>query len=361
MKILLLADPSSIHTIRWAKSLSSHGLIVSIFGLNAQTPKDYTDTAIKVYSAGIKPNGVLTKLRYLMAVRLVKKAIKDIKPDLVHAHYASSYGLLARLSGFKPFIISVWGSDIYQFPRKSFIHRKILEINVKSASAILSTSKIMAKETLKYVGGKSVQVTPFGIDLGKFRREKVDNAGQPYRIGTIKSLNAIYRIDLLIEAYAIVKSRLEIPLELVIVGDGPQEQELKGLARRLGVADSIKFVGKVAHERVPELLNTFAVFCALSDDESFGVAVIEASACELPVVVSDAPGLKEVVDNGVTGLVVQKNDAIAAAKAIQDLLINHSVRERMGQAGRRRVEQLFDWNENVNQMMAIYRRILQKE
>ena len=104
------------------------------------------------------------------------------------------------------------------------------------------------------------------------------------------------------------------------------------------------------------------IYVALStlDSESFGVAIIEASACEKPVVVSNAGGLPEVVEDGVTGIIVPKHDEVSAANAIEKLLLDEELRIQMGQNGRKRVKELFDWNHNVAQMIDIYQRMLSK-
>lgn len=363
MKILLLADPGSIHTIRWALSLSSRGLDISIFGLNAYSSADYEKTDVKVYSARIKPNSFFSKLRYLTSIVELRKTINKIKPDIIHAHYASSYGLLGKLSGFRPLVTSVWGSDVYDFPRQSPLHKLILKINLRAADQILSTSHAMAAETLKYAPGRSIEVTPFGIDLEAFYPANTNTQDELIRIGTIKALNAKYGIGILIRAFAIVKNKSLLPLKLIIAGDGMEERRLKELTTELHIADSVEFLGKIPHQKVPELLNTFTIFCALSvdDSESFGVAAVEASACEIPVVVSDAAGLGEVVKNGVTGIVVPKKDPVSAATAIETLLANKDLREAMGKAGRIRVKQLYEWKNNVAHMVYIYTELNRKK
>ena len=101
------------------------------------------------------------------------------------------------------------------------------------------------------------------------------------------------------------------------------------------------------------------VFVSLSieDSESFGVAVIEASACEKPVVVSRVGGFPEVVENNVTGIIVEKENVKEAADAMLKLIKDKYLREEMGKAGRKRVIKYFNWDENVTQMLNIYRQV----
>jgi len=154
MKILLLADPASSHVVKWANGLHEKGLEVSIFGVSAYDPTQYND-GIKIDLFTIpqfikwQTIGNFLKATYLLALPRLRKKIKKFKPDIVHAHSVSSYGLLGALSGFHPFAASVWGSDIYNFPQKSDFFKKIIVYNLKKADMIFSTSKVMAEETKK--------------------------------------------------------------------------------------------------------------------------------------------------------------------------------------------------------------------
>jgi glycosyltransferase involved in cell wall biosynthesis len=288
----------------------------------------------------------------------LKRAIQSFNPAIVHAHYATSYGLLGKLSQFQPLIISVWGSDVFEFPQSSFLHKYLLKSNLAAACRILSTSHVMAEETRKYLApGKVVEITPFGIDLVQFYPSEV-NKGPEITIGTIKALMGVYGIDTLLRAFCLLQQRLpDILVKLVIVGDGEDREKLIGLAKTMKINASVEFVGKIDHQKVPETLNSFDIFAALSNHESFGVAVIEASACELPVVVSNAGGLPEVVENGVTGIVVPKRDAEKAAEALEKLVLDSELRKEMGEAGRKRIEKLYDWKNNVKQMIDIYKKV----
>jgi L-malate glycosyltransferase len=369
IKVLLLSDPSSPHTIKWARSLSSSGVEVCIFGLNPCPHEAYASFPnIRIHSLGLNADIFLTgqaslnKIYYLKALTKIKQIIKDFKPDILHAHYATSYGLLGALSGFKPFILSVWGTDIFDFPNVSLLHRCILRFNLMRADNILSTSYAMAKETQKYTR-KAIEVTPFGIDLNIFKPTSVDSFFSPKDIviGTIKTLAETYGIEYLIRAFYILRSNYpQMPLKLLIVGGGELEQKLKSITRELGLGSCVIFTGKVSYDDVPKYHNMISVFVSVSNSESFGVAIIEASACERPVVVSRVGGLIEVVEDGVSGIVVPPRNVAATAKAIEHLILNEDLRKKMGSAGRKRVALMYDWNANVSHMMGIYKNILAK-
>lgn len=368
MKVLLLANANSIHTKRWVISLAQRGIKIYLFTLEKNKEPEYENNSkIKIIESSFINNttnsGEISKASLLKYLPKLMKAIKVYKPDLVHAHYATSYGLLGALCGFHPFVLSVWGSDIYDFPKISFIHKWMIKFNLSQADQILSTSHVMAIETKKYTK-KEILVTPFGIDLTKFRDMQVDSdlPSNTIVIGTVKTLSSKYGINFLIQAFKIVKERNpEIPLKLMIVGDGPEKKDLIEFCNKLSIENDVIFTGYVTHDKIPYYLNVLDIYIALStlDSESFGVAIIEASACEKPVVVSNVGGLPEDVANGETGFIVERKDPIAAANAIEKLVLNEKLRFSMGEAGRNMVEKYFNWEQNVNQMVNIYNKISQ--
>lgn len=371
MRILLLADSNSIHTIRWAKAISKSGIEIAIFSIHVISENLYHDEKIKLYSFKLSRKYQFDKevspkkLSYAFAIPRLKKVIAEFSPDILHAHYASSYGLLGSLSGFHPFIISVWGSDIYNFPYQSVFHSALIRFNLSRADILLSTSKSMAEQTKKF-SKKRILVTPFGIDTKVFFPKQVKGvfATGNLVIGTIKTLEKKYGIEFLIRAFYSLKSKKSnIRLKLLIVGQGSQEKYLKELVNDLGINDDTFFAGFIEKEKLPEYHNMIDIYVAVSteDSESFGVAVLEACACSKPVIVSDAGGLPEVVENGVTGLVVRRLDLNGLTEALDLLIKDTKLRENLGINGRKHVLENYQWNDSVDKMLNIYRSILKNK
>lgn len=369
MKVLLLSPLECSHTYKWAASLAKRDVKVCVVGLGtAYDPQLYEHQPNLVarslgISAGTLAKGVgnITKLSYLMTLPLVNRTIRSFKPDIVHAHFASSNGLLGALSNFHPLIVSVWGSDIFDFPEVSPFHRAIMRFNLGKADRVLSTSMVMARRTSKFTD-KPIDVTPFGVDTHQF-----SPAPGPARlglvIGTVKHLEPKYGVNYLLRAFKILSERHpRLTLSLLVVGGGSQRKQLEALAVTLSIQQKVTFMGDVPHPEVARCHNMIdiAVFTSTSDSESFGVAAVEASACGKPVVASEVGGLPEVVEHGVTGFLVPPRDPAKTADAIERLILDHSLRDRMGLAGRRRVEKLFSWDDSVNQMISIYRATLSR-
>jgi glycosyltransferase involved in cell wall biosynthesis len=132
---------------------------------------------------------------------------------------------------------------------------------------------------------------------------------------------------------------------------------LARLAAELGIASDVTFLGWVPNVELPQYYRAAAVSVIPSLEEGFGIPAAEAMGCEVAVVASDAGGLPEVVENGVTGIVVPRGDAKALAQAIGSLLADPQRRRVMGQAGRERALRLFDWDRSAQQFEEIYREI----
>lgn len=369
MKILLLANHSSPHTIKWATSLSERGLDIFILGLSNYDKNTLKDNPnITVQSLGFKESLVnsklsLSKIVYLKAMPKLRDIIKKFQPDILHAHYATSYGLLGALSGFHPYIISVWGSDVFDFPNKSFLHKSLVKFALSRADRVLSTSHLMAKETRRYTN-TPIEVIPFGIDLGSFIPQKAESLfdKSDIVIGTVKHLEDIYGIEYILKAFEILKKRHStLPLKLLIVGGGALEQNLKKMAKELGIGKDTVFTGHVSYSEVPRYHNMISIFVSVSNSESFGVSVIEASACEKPVVVSNVGGLPEVVEDEVTGMIIPPRSPEKTAEAIEKLVLDENLRVMMGENGRQRVKKLYDLDSNVKQMINVYERTLQRQ
>ena len=340
MKIAFLAPLSSIHTIRWVNVFAEHGHDVHVISCH-RLGKDIIHPSVKVHMLPFKAS-----LGYYLNMFAIKSILRAICPDVLNAHYASGYGTLARLSSFHPLVLSVWGSDVYDFPYESRVKMSIVQKNLDAADVICSTSEVMKVQTESLLlRPKKIFVTPFGIDTEKFTPKK-NFSPEVKVIGTVKTLAPKYGISTLIKAFAIVLDKLgkEAELKLVIAGGGPQRDELERLAAELNVSDKCEFLGKIPHEKVPEVLHSFDIYVALSESESFGVAILEASACGLPVVVSDAGGLPEVVADGQTGIVVPKNNPKAAADAIVSLIQSSQLRLTYGCNGIERVERFYSWS-----------------
>ena len=362
MKVLFLSAIENTHTIRWVNALVHKGLEVTLVGMkNSKNEKNKSliDTKVKIIYLPIKG-----KLGYYLNKFFINKIVEKENPDIINVHYASGYGTLGRFIQFENKLLNVWGSDVYDFPNQSRIKKQILIKNLNSYKAIASTSHCMAKETKKYLmKNQEIYITPFGVDIEKFKNLNLEKKEDKIIIGIVKTLEPKYGIEYLIKAIKelekIVEKEIFEKMEVRIYGKGRLRESLENLTKELRVEEKIKFKGFILNSKVPKVINEIDIFVVPSilDSESFGVAAVEAMACEVPVIVSDADGIKEVVIDNKTGFIVPKKDYKAIAEKIKILINDRELRKRLGKIGRERVIELYNWSSNVENMIDIYKKL----
>ena len=322
-KILFLADINSVHTARWVKSTIERGFKVALFSLSAKS-SSWSDGLpdFEYFCYGISPEQLASsqrfgKLSYFSAQKKAKNFAKRMQADIVHAHYASSYGTLARKINHENTVLSLWGSDVYEFPKRSPFHRILFKKALRFPKVVCSTSKDMAREAQQYVN-REIVITPFGVDT-EFFKPAVQRQKDCCVIGTVKALEQVYGIDRLIKLYAALLEKTNRKTRLSIYGDGSQKEELMALTRALGIEKHVVFHGRVDGEQLLEAFQSLDVFVALSRRESFGVAALEAQACGVPVLVSNVGGLPEVASPK-TGVIVDQNTPETWLESLLELI-----------------------------------------
>lgn len=359
MKVLIVSDAQSVHTQRWVSSLNGKGVEIVLYSIVPYDGDFYTSKGIRCHYFDLfnykrENYGILYPIwRHIQAIKDLKRIIKEENPQILHSHFVTSYSLIAALSGFHPLIESVWGSDVYIYPKKSILHRWLVKFTLGKADKILSTSKVMAEETHKYTK-KEIEITPFGVDTSLFCRNGRRLEGK-FIVGSVKSLSTNYGNEYILRAFAeLVRRNPDADCTLELIGKGPHYGKLTLLAWTLGIDDKVNFRGFIPNDSLPQEFEKFSITCYMSNSESFGVSAIESMACECPVVASDADGFREVIEDGVTGIIVPRKDYMAAADAMEKFLHNRDLVEKMGKAGRERVCGLYSWEDNVNSMIQIY-------
>ena len=353
---MLLGDVNSTHLKKWIQALAVD-FHLALFSFNGpEEPAQLELAALDVTLYCPKNYAKTKKISYFLHYTRLKSAIESFKPDITHAHYASSYGFFGALLRKQPFVVSVWGSDVFEFPRKSYFHKQLLQFVFRRATHLMSTSNIMALEMKKYTN-KEISITPFGVCASTFTPKDRHHDGEKFIVGTVKSLEYVYGIDTLIRAFKAFHA--QYPNSAChIYGRGSKETEYIHLIQSLGLTDTVFLKGYIPNDVVPSVLSTFDAFCALSRSESFGVAVLEASSCAIPVIVNNIGGLTEVVDANQTGFIVNaKNEDEIVEKLL--FLANESEKaKRMGLNGRSWVLAHFSWEKSVAIMRKHYETVL---
>lgn len=359
MRICILANAMAVHTRRWAKAFVEHGHEVHVLSI-----RKLDIPGVKTHTVHIGPVNtesiIWTFLSYCYLLLSARYHLRKLKPDIVNAHYVLTHGVIAAFTNYHPLVITAWGSDVVWHRSKTmpWYLRFAIQYVLKRADLICAASKFLVGQVEAFAGpGKSVKRIPFGVDCQLFR--PTDNKIFPkrvkeFRIGFVKTLSFIYGPDVLIKAMP--KILQEIPeARLIMAGQNRMGDISQKLATELSLADKIEFMGFVENSRLPELIQSFDVFVNPSVcRESFGVSVLEASACAVPVVASRIGGLPDVCIDGQTGILFEPNSPEALAKAIIQLAKNPELRQNMGQAGRKLVIEKYNWQNNVEETLKLF-------
>lgn len=205
---------------------------------------------------------------------------------------------------------------------------------------------------------------PFGVDHARFASGTSTKAafGMPDAarvvgfVGGMDAAHAFKGLPVLLDALALLPDTVHA----LLVGDGPQRRLFEVQARDRGVASRCHFVGRLSEDRLPEAYRAMDVFAFPSTNaaEAFGLAAVEAMSSGVPVIASDLPGVRTVVSDGTTGLLVPANNAAALADALRRLLDNEALRQGMAHAARERARMRYDWNRYVDGLMEVYRTVV---
>ena len=291
---------------------------------------------------------------------------KERGADVIHAHWAIPTGPAAVSAAQRlglPSVITMHGGDVYvnpeqgyDFPTRWYV-RTALRWTLRKAGALTAITEDCRQHALRAgAPSRSIHLVFNGTDLRRFSPAPagaVDPRFGPNMIFACRQLFPRKGIRFLVEAAAQLKPRFP-DLKVVVAGDGFERPDLIALAERLGIARDVTFLGWVPNSELPQYYRAAALSVIPSLEEGFGIPAAEAMGCETAVVASDAGGLPEVVEHGVTGLIVPRGDSNALAEAIGELLADPARRARMGQAGRERALRLFDWDRSAEQFEQIY-------
>ena len=358
MRILFIGSQKSNHSKKWVNNLVARGHeVLLVYQHESSDTSVEFDPRVKTHM--LKFGGYKS---YILNIPEVRKIYKEYQPDVVNVHYMSGYGLMATLAGARPLVLNCYGSDIFVAPQKSKIVKWIVKQLLINADAVAATSKAMATEAKRIMGKrhKDVTVTPFGVDITLFKKDEDRKYSERPVIGIIKYLKPEYNIPLLIKAFAITREIAKVKPLLHIYGSGPLKEEFVSLCKQLNIYDDVTFFETIPNQEVPKALNTMDIFVNSSNVESFGVNIVEAMACELPVVATPCPGPKEVIDNGITGIVLKDWDENELADELIKLVENPTLRIKYGKAGREKVLREYDWSQNVETLIKVYKQVVKK-
>jgi L-malate glycosyltransferase len=261
--------------------------------------------------------------------------VKQYKLNILHVHYAIPHASAALMAknileeqGINiPIVTTLHGTDI-TLVGKDPTYEPVVSYSINHSDAVTAVSESLKEDTIKnFHIQRNITVIPNFIDFSRFTKQKKEHFKKAIAPNNEKILvhtsnfRKVKRIGDIVKVFALIKDK--IPSKLLLIGDGPERMNIELMAREMGVCENITFLGK--QEQIEEILSVCDLFFLTSETESFGLAALEAMACEVPVISSNSGGIPEVNEHGVTGFMSEVGDVEDMAKNTLKILSDDHV------------------------------------
>ena len=362
LTLAYLADPNSVHTRRWVEFFAARGHLVHLLigmddvvrpGLSGQV------TVHRYPRFGRRRLPIVSSLQGRRALRI---ALRRIRPDVLHGHYLTRHGWQARLSGFHPYVISPWGSDLFVTPRESTRARVWARLALRGADLVTVVSEHMRDAVLAFgVRPDRIELVHFGVDTVRFHPADRDatrlshlGLGDRPMVFSPRAVRPIYRQDVVVDAFA----RLETDATLVLTARNADPETLAQVRARIaaaGIGDVVRLIDDIDEEDMLSLYQQADVVVSVPESDGIPISLLEAMACARPVVASDLPGPRELLAAADPGLLVPVGDAAATATAMRHVLEGSAAdRAALGASLRASVVATADRQANMERMEELY-------
>lgn len=312
VRIAFVAYHGSLHTRRWAAYYAAAGHEVHVVTCGGET----TGEGYEVHDIGAPPLG---KVGYLVRLPAARRTIVSLRPDVVHAHWATSYGLLALASGVRPLVVTAHGDDVLIAPGNPVL-RLVVRSVLRAARLVTVPSEQMRDTVRELAGpGTSIDVFQYGVEADRLEAVAASARAEPRpAIDTLSLVSArpllrLYRFEVLLDALALLDER-DIAWRCTLFGEGPERRALEAQAERLAIADRVDFRGHRPPEEVEQALARADLFVSVAESDGASIALLEALALGTVPVLSDIPANRAWVEDGVNGVLTAiVPDAVADA------------------------------------------------
>jgi len=344
MKICLLGDAVSPHMKRQASWFARRGHEVHIITFD---DTEITNVNIHYIKPKLRRLSFFIPFRDILSLPLdigrVKGIVKEINPDIVNGQYLTHYGLYAACTGFHPLVLTAWGSDVLITPKQFPFLRPLARYSLQKADLIICRTPFMRDGIIRLgASPNKVKISFLGVNTKKFSLAKRDGElrnrldipnSSPIVIST-RVFYPRYDVGTLIKAIPLILK--DFPqAKFVLAGEGEQRNYLESLAQRLGISDSVRFVGLVPGNEVPKYLASSDVYVSTSLTDGVPNSLLEAMASGLAPVVTDIPANRLWIKDEENGFLVKVKDYEILATRIAMLLKDDKARSKFGEINRK--------------------------
>jgi glycosyltransferase involved in cell wall biosynthesis len=340
--LCLLGDANSPHTRRWALEMRARGWRVSLVTARPE-PLDGVEQRI------LPP--VRRQADWLLRVGAAHRHVRELAPDIVHAHYITSYGYLAARCGRHPLVMTAWGSDLLVTPMHSALQRWLTGWTLRRADAITGDSADLVDAARAYRPRAELLELHWGVDLNRFA--PAPWASKPgFELVSLRSWSDNYRIELILRAVA------QLPgARLHLLGGGPDEACLRQLAAELGLAERAVFHGRLDDAGMRAVMDRCKLSLSLPASDATSVSLLESMACGLAVLASDLPANRQWLP---AEALVPVDDLPATVARLARLQQDDAATERLGAQNAERMRHEGSRDAQMDRAHALYLRLLKR-
>lgn len=357
MKICLLSNALSIHTKRWINCLQSRGHEVYLISFRKA---DIRDIYFKHYEPS-QNNFFYKAFFFIKNLWAIRKEIGQIKPDILHTHYITSYGLVGALSGYRPLVVSIWGTDLFVDLKKSLIHRFIIKQVLKKADLVTVMAEHMVPLVKEIIGERNniIKVT-LGVDLNRFtKKESYPRKSAKCVILSCRAFEKEHNLETFVCSLPYVFRKNKKDIEVWFCNNGTYLQKIQNLCEELGVAPYVKFFGVVKHEDMPSYYANSDLYVSTASSDGDHVSMMEAMACGVFPIVSDIPANREWITDGQNGFLVPPGNPKLFAEKIMEAMKSDELRNKARIVNPKRVKERASSEKDLKTLEARYRTLLQ--
>lgn len=286
--------------------------------------------------------------------------IRTYRLDIVHAHYALPNATSAFLAkkickNSVKVVTTLHGTDSYLVGRHPS-YMEITQFSIQQSDAITAVSEYLKEQTkTDFKISKEIKVIPNFVDPQRFKRSKKDREQKV--VCHSSNFRPIKRIPDIIRAFK--KISKDIDCKLALIGNGPERPKAEKMVRDLGISESVEFLGNMRN--VQEVIGKSDLFLLPSENESFGLAALEAMSCETPVVAANVGGLRELISHGVDGYLTEVGDVEALAQYSLKILEDSRLQKKFGRNARRKVLEKYVPNKITPKYEELYQETLKEK
>ena len=365
MKIIYFSKNYTPHDYRFLSSLSQTEHEIFYLKLEA-TQRQIEDRSVPENIQQILWAGGEHEFRWRDVPRLtfdLRRIIKEIKPDLIHAGPIQSCAFLSVLSGFRPVLAMSWGYDLVMDADKNAWMRWVTRYTLKHSAFFVSDANVSRDKAVAFgMDPEKTVIFPWGTDIEHFLPKKATVENRKLKIANPKSVTlfcsrtweSIYGVDVLARAFVKVAC-VNPDVNLILLGGGSQGAKIRQILMNGGVMERVHFGGHVAQVELPRWYHMADLYISPSHVDGSSVTLMEALASGLPCLVSDIAGNKEWIEDGVNGWLFHDGDVNDLAEKILNAIKNRKSFKKIGEAARRTAEQKADWKKNFGKLLEAYR------